>query len=375
LAVDWDRETAALVCNALPNLSPRTFLRLVERLGNGLGHVLSAGEGELAGELALPPRSVDCVLHWKDHVDPEKEFLALERFGGRFISQFSPDYPAILRSLEDPPIGFYLAGKDIARARSVAIVGSRTCTFAGETLAQNLARQLSELGYIVASGMAKGIDLAAHVGSLAAHGHTVAVLAGALDQIYPPENADLYRRIREEGTLFSEFPFSQTIQRQNFPIRNRIITGLSAATVVVESPLIGGSMLSARSARRQRRPLFAVPGRLTDPRSAGCLKLIREGAHLFTGVEDIFAVIGTAPRASQLQLSLDPEQGQAPAREHNFSAAERIVWEHLVQLGRATADELAAAADLDVLNCAQILQNLRIGGAVTRDPSGEFTAA
>ncbi|MDR2030050.1 MAG: DNA-processing protein DprA [Puniceicoccales bacterium] len=364
----WDREVVAQVCNALPYLGPHAFHRLVERLGSDVGRIFSSSEAELVEEFSLSHRAAASVLSWETHIDLEREYLAMERCGGRFISCLAPDYPQQLRAVDNAPIGLYVAGRDIANVRSVAIVGSRICTFYGEMLAQNLAKQLVEAGYAVASGLAKGIDLAAHGGALAANGHTIAVLAGALDSIYPPENAETYHRIRRDGTLASEFSFGQRVQRQNFAIRNRIITGLSAATVVVESPCNGGSMLSARFARDQKRPLFAVPGRLSDPRSAGCLKLIREGAHLFTGVEDLFQILDHSPRPAQLQLDLSQKLQPCPTLE----GIELRIWKALARQGRATAEELAAELDMAVLECAQLLQTMRIGGAVTREPSGEF---
>jgi DNA processing protein len=196
------------------------------------------------------------------------------------------------------------------------------------------------------------------------------VLAGALDHIYPPTNADLYHRIRASGTILSEFPFGKTVDRQCFAIRNRIITGMAAATIVVESPEDGGSMLSAGFALRQGRPLFAIPGRLNDPCSGGCHRLIREGAHLFTCIDDVLAVLdnGTAVRRSSTKISQC-----APVEQLSFLDSEQEMWQALTsRSGGATAEELANAVGMDSVECAHFLQDLYIRGIVRRELSGAF---
>jgi DNA processing protein len=257
----------------------------------------------------------------------------------------------------------------------VAIVGTRRCTFYGEQTAYRLSRDLAERGVTVISGLALGIDMAAHSGALAGGGHTVAVLGCGLDISYPPENADLQRQISQKGTLLSEFSFGRPVDRRSFAIRNRIITGLAGAVVVVESPRTGGSMLSARFARQQNRPLLAVPGRIGEESGAGCNDLIREGALLCRSGEDILEALTDFPVSRQAgtgsQGVLDfPDIHGPPV---SLTESERKIWTALGNGPPRDADGLAADASLPPLECAQILQSWILGGWVRRDLAGTYS--
>jgi DNA processing protein len=197
------------------------------------------------------------------------------------------DYPRLLREISDPPIGLYRLGAESFAAPNIAIVGSRRTTLYGLTVARKIAGELARLGFCVVSGLARGIDTAAHEGALDAGGRTIAVLGTGLDLVYPPENLGLFRRIAETGAVLTEFPFGRRADRQSFAMRNRIVAGMAEAIIVVESDVDGGAMITARFAGEQGRLLFAVPGRIDQKTSAGCHQLIRDGATLFTGVDDL----------------------------------------------------------------------------------------
>ncbi|TMD16658.1 MAG: DNA-protecting protein DprA, partial [Chloroflexi bacterium] len=199
-----------------------------------------------------------------------------------------PGYPALLRAIADPPDRLYVRGT-IPSGCMIAVVGSRRATPYGLRVAERLARELAGLGVVVVSGLARGVDAAAHRGALAAGGQTVAVLAGGLDRIYPPEHASMAEQIAGQGALLSEARDGTAPLPGLFPVRNRIISGLSRGLVVVEAAERSGALITARMALEQGREVFAVPGSIENPLTAGTHGLIRDGAGLVQGVEDVLA--------------------------------------------------------------------------------------
>ena len=286
---------ALLVLNALPNIGPITTNRLLETLGGDPRRVFAAEARTLQAVRGVGPVIADYLLHWEEHFDLAREEGRLAKARAEFIPTRDPRYPAALREIHDPPIGLYQKGGYRWDRPGVAIVGSRRTTLYGQAVAKRFAGELARAGFCVISGLARGIDTAAHEGALEAGGATAAVLGTGIDIVYPPENLDLYRRVEAGGAIVSEFPFGRRADRQSFAMRNRIVSGLCAAVVVVESDVDGGSMITAKFAGEQGRPLFAVPGRIDQPTSAGCHQLIRDGATLCTGVDDILAELQSLP--------------------------------------------------------------------------------
>jgi DNA processing protein len=280
---------ALLVLNALPNIGPITTNRLLEELGGDPRAIFTAGARRLEAVKGVGPAISGTITHWRDHFDLEREERRLAETGATFITTRDEAYPKQLRQIHDPPIGLYRRGAYAFEHPGIAIVGSRRTTLYGQAVAKKLGTELAERGFCVVSGLARGIDTAAHEGALAVGGRTAAVLGNGLDIIYPPENLDLYRRIAEHGAIVSEFPFGRRADRQSFAMRNRIISGMCEAIVVVESDVDGGAMITARFAGEHGRLIFAVPGRIDQPSSRGCHQLIRDGATLLTGVDDILA--------------------------------------------------------------------------------------
>jgi DNA processing protein len=340
-------------------------------LGTSIGEIFKGNEDFLGHQLGLADGIVRSILGWEGLLDLQRELAEMEKWGAVFLPVFSDDYPKLLKEIDDAPIGIYAMGDPTFFQDAIAIVGTRNCTLYGEKIAYELGRDLVERNCTVVSGLAKGIDMAAHGGALAGHGKTVAVLAGGLDKVYPAENRDLYEKIRCEGTLVSEFPFSRHVDRQSFAIRNRIITGLARATVVVESPIRGGSMLSAGFARQQGRPLFAVPGRVGDLCSEGCLQLIRDGAGIWTHVDDLF--FGKEGRNSVPERKLPPVQGTIwEVEPENLEEDDRKIFQLLQHGEPQTVEEVAAALHLSPLECGNKMQLLQIRGILQRKISGEF---
>jgi DNA processing protein len=241
-----------------------------------------------------------------------RETAALAKLGGRFVFLDDPHYPPLLALLpEAPPVLAVLGDASLLAAPAVAIVGARNASSAGRRIAEELAEALAGKGLTVVSGLARGIDTAAHEGALRAGG-TVAVLPGGLDVPYPPENAALVARIAERGAVVAESPLGTAPQNRHFPRRNRIVAGLSLGVVVVEAAHRSGTLITARLGLEQGREVFAVPGSPLDPRCRGSNDLIRQGAHLVETADDVLDHLPEAPRAGPL---FDPARMAPESRE------------------------------------------------------------
>ena len=281
------RSQALVVLNALPHLGPITANRLLEACGGDPVAVLTTDPAALRSVRGVGPVIAETLVAWRSHVDLAAEERGLRANRAIFLAAGDEGYPILLREIHDPPIGLYCRGRYEPAQTSVAIVGSRRTTQYGLAAARRLGGELARRGFCVVSGLARGIDTAAHEGALDAGGRTVAVLGTGVDLVYPPENRTLTERIAREGALLSEFRLGRSADRQSFAMRNRIVAGMSAAIVVVESDVDGGSMITARFAAEQGRVVLAVPGRIDQPTSAGCHQLIRDGAVLLTSAEDV----------------------------------------------------------------------------------------
>lgn len=263
------------------NVGPVTFDQLVKRFG-------TAGKA-LAALPDLANRGGRRITLATDAA-VDKELADGAEFGARLIAACEPEFPQALAALDPPPPLIWTRGRtELLDRPCVAIVGARVASAAGQRFARGLALELGEAGYVIVSGLARGIDSAAHAGSLLSG--TVAVLGGGVDDIYPPEHRDLYARIAEQGCVVSESEPGRKAVARDFPRRNRIISGLSRAVVVVEAELRSGSLITARLAAEQGREVLAVPGSPLDPRARGTNDLIRQGAALCEGAEDVLRAL------------------------------------------------------------------------------------
>ncbi|MEE2849196.1 MAG: DNA-processing protein DprA [Pseudomonadota bacterium] len=258
-------------------IGPVAFTQLIGRYGSALNALDALPDlVRKSGAASIPP-PVEAV---------EREIAAGDAIGARLLVLGDSDYPEMLAALDPPPPILWTRGRvDLLNQPSVAIVGARIASAGGQRIARGLAQQLGQAGHVVVSGMARGIDAAAHEGALATG--TVAVLGGGVNDIYPSEHADLYARLTEQGCVVSESPVGARAQARDFPRRNRIISGLSRGVVVVEAEVRSGSLITARLAAEQGRDVFAVPGSPLDPRARGPNELLRQGAILCEGIEDI----------------------------------------------------------------------------------------
>ena len=296
------------------SIGPRSFRSLMNRFG-GAAAALDAlpGLARQAGrDIRICPAG-----------EAEREFEGLARLGGRFIALGETEYPVPLQAIDSaPPLLAVLGRADVLQRPGVALVGSRNASAAGMKFTARLARELGEADFTVVSGLARGIDTAAHEASLETG--TVAVLAGGLDEIYPPQNIPLARRILERGALVSEMPLGWTARARDFPRRNRLVSGLSLGTVVVEAARRSGSLITARFANEQGRLVFAVPGSPLDPRAEGGNHLIREGATLCAEAAHVIEALQPL-RQRELALSLPPRL----MREAPGEPAPEAMWDEL----------------------------------------------
>lgn len=296
----------------------------------------------------------------------EQEFERGERLGARLLVLGEPDYPPALAAVDPPPPVLWTRGDASLLSREgIAIVGARVASAGGLRIARGLAQQLGEAGHVVVSGLARGIDGAAHQGALPTG--TVAVLGGGVDDIYPPEHRELYAEIVERGCVVSESPVGARAQARDFPRRNRIISGLSRGVIVVEAELRSGSLITARLAAEQGREVFAVPGSPLDPRSKGTNELIRQGAVLCEGIEDVERTF-SGPRT----LREPPQELFSQDEEPDEAVLEQVA--ALLSPTPTPRDELARALGLPVGLVAAALLELSLAGRATLLPGGLASA-
>ena len=278
---------ACVALNMIPQMGPVRLRRLLDAFGSA-EKILLARADQLAAIDGIPRALAENISRWQEFADPTAELKKAADLGARIITAEDAEYPSALREIHDPPIVLYVRGQLTERDRNaVAVVGSRKATHYATESAKKLSFQMAYAGLTVASGLARGIDTAAHQGALAAKGRTIAVIGSGLGELYPPENAELADRIAASGAVISEFPIDTKPDRQTFPIRNRIVTGLSFGVLVVEAGANSGALISANMAAEQGRTLYAVPGRIDAPAALGSNRLIQQGAKLVITVDDI----------------------------------------------------------------------------------------
>lgn len=273
----------------IEHVGPVRLRMLLERFGDPV-RILHCSRSELLQVAGVGEETATAIADWEATVDLTAELKRVQDYGCRVVIPEDEEYPALLREIYDPPIVLYVRGRLEARDKNaVALVGSRRTTVYGTEMARKLAYQLAYTGVTVVSGGARGIDTAAHQGALSAKGRTVAVLGTGINIVFPAENAELFGRITAQGAVITQFPFNRPADRQSFPIRNRIVAGMTLGTVVVEAGLNSGALITAGMALDAGRQLFAVPGRVDSPQSRGCHDLIKKGAKLCESVEDILS--------------------------------------------------------------------------------------
>lgn len=302
-------------------VGPCTLANLLERFGTA-SDVLQASPQELS-----EAEGVGVLLSRRIRSNEFRD-LALSVFslcedkGVRLLFPWEPEFPRLLKELPDPPMLLYVRGEFVRTdALSIAIVGTRGATQYGRSQAERFSRALARAGLTIVSGLARGIDAAAHSGALEADGRTIAVLSSGVAEIYPPQHQELAERIAENGVLISEMPPGAKPKKGMFPQRNRLISGLSLGTIVIEAAERSGALITARLAGEQGREVFALPGLVTAPNARGCHRLIKDGAHLIQDPEDVLEELG--PMVEEVVLS--PEQTVRHAAELQLNEQENAV--------------------------------------------------
>ncbi len=289
-------QEALVALNMLPTIGPIRTRRLLEAFGQPAA-VLGAAVDRLMRVDGIGEESAKIVHGWHDHADPSAEIQEAVERGIAIVTQDDDDYPAPLRDTYDPPLLLYVWGQLEARDRhAIGIVGSRRTTHYGTHATQMLSYQLAQAGFTIISGLARGIDTAAHEAAIAANGRTVAVVGSGLGKLYPPENLGLAEKIAAgHGAVVSEFPLHTAPDKQTFPMRNRIVAAWVRALLVVECPAWSGALITANLATEYGKPVFAVPGPINQATSAGCNQLIRDGATLVCDASHILDDLGELP--------------------------------------------------------------------------------
>jgi DNA processing protein len=365
-----DETLSWLELSLISGVGTKTFYRLLDHFGTARS-VLDASPAALRQAPGVGPALVEAIGRGSK-TELAKSIQLIEQQGVSVMSIRDDDYPEALKHIDDPPPLLYVKGTLRAIDRNaISIVGSRRATHYGKTVAERLAADLSRLGVTVVSGLAYGVDAAAHRGSLAAGGRTLAVLGCGVDVVYPRANKTLHEQIPTAGALISEFPMGTQPDAGLFPVRNRIVSGLSLGTLVIEAPRKSGALITARHALEQGREVFAVPGAIYSPYSEGCHRLIKDGAKL---VENVFDILDEIKNAITVIASDD--DGQEPRAAENASAPpltkdEKTVFNFL-SMEPAHIDDISDECRLTAQRAASALLTLELKGLARQLPGKRF---
>ncbi len=367
-----DRYLGWLALALTPGLGARLAGKLLREFGSAEA-IFNASLTAL--EACRLPAAVAQAIHSRAPLaEAEKELAKAQQLGCRLLTWDEPAYPHLLREIYDPPPLLYVRGNpDVLDRHAIAIVGTRRPTPYGNQMAERLARDLADRGLVITSGLARGIDSSAHKGALAsARGTTVGVLGNGIDVVYPKENKKLFAQIEERGAIFTEFPLGTFPAPQNFPIRNRIIAGMSLGVVVVEGAQYSGSLITARLAMEFNREVYGVPGNVTQPSSFGPNQLIKQGAKLVTGWEDVVEELPTEIRAQLFPVETTTAEERASLFEQTLSPAERALYALLSTDQPRHVDELVETSGLSSSEVLAALFELEMTGIVRQMPGKQF---
>lgn len=364
-AAEQDERLARLRLIRTENVGPVNFRRLIGRFGSAQEALEKLPE--------VVARAGRKKLRIASLPEAEREWQATEKLGARFIMIGDSDYPPLLQEVDGaPPLIAVIGNLALLQRPTVAIVGARNASANGRTICRRIASGLGETGITVASGLARGIDAEAHATTLQTG--TVAVIAGGIDNFYPPENEDLQRRIAEQGLIIAESPFGTQPRSRHFPRRNRIISGVSLGVAVIEAAMRSGSLITARQAGEQGRDVFAVPGSPLDPRSAGANRLIREGATLIENADDILQQIGPAGLFEERRrtvLDTAPTDPPDPISDNDGEQGRQAIREALSP-SPADADTLIRTTGLPPAVFHALVLELEIAGTAERHAGNRY---
>ncbi|HXX45818.1 MAG TPA: DNA-processing protein DprA [Candidatus Acidoferrales bacterium] len=355
-----------------PGLGARTAGKLLREFGSP-DEIFNASLTALEAQ-HLPAAVAQTINSRRPLSDAARELAQAQAIGCRLLTWYEPEYPTPLREIYDPPPLLYAKGNvGLLNRHLISIVGARRPTPYGNQMAQRLAKDLADRGLVVVSGAARGIDASAHRGALnSAAGATLGVLGCGIDVVYPKENKKIFEEIEERGALISEFPIGTFPAPQNFPIRNRVIAGMALGVVVVEGAQYSGSLITARLAMEFGREVYGVPGNVTQPSSFGPNQLIKQGAKLVTGWEDVVEELSTPVRAELMPVEDVPHAERAAMIEETLGPSERPLY-NLLSLDEARhVDELVENSGLSSSEVLAALFDLELKGVVRQLPGKQF---
>jgi DNA processing protein len=357
---------ACIALNMVAKMGPVRLRKLLEVFETP-ERILAAKRSELRGVEGIGNEVAEEIANWESSVDLAAELERIREFGAEVITAQSPSYPRQLREIHAPPIVLYVWGELTERDQhAIGVIGSRRTSHYGAECAKKLSYQLAYAGLTVISGLARGIDTAAHQGAIAAKGRTIAVIGSGLTKLYPPENAALAEKIRSgNGAVVSEFSMAVEPDRQTFPMRNRIISGWSHGILVVEAGLNSGALITASQAIEQGRSVYAVPGHINAPTAHGSNRLIQQGAKLVMDAGDIL---------DDLQILL-PEKQKLPEAScrplPELSTDERLIYDAILPT-ETPIDQIAATSELPAAIVSSVLLRLELKRLVKQLPGKYF---
>jgi DNA processing protein len=366
------RREAFLLLNSLPKLGPISTSRLLDAFHGDPVKILHANKEKLLSVKGIGSAMIASIQNPLNEGWVKKELGNIKNYESSFITE--NDLPKALHEIYDTPLGLYQKGS-VPDGPYVSIVGTRIPSLYAQKICQEVSSKLAQKGFCIVSGMARGIDAIAHQAALDVNGKTIAFLGSGIDIIYPPEHLSLYREIATKGAVLSEFPFGRKADRRTFPMRNRLVSGISSGTVVVESGASGGSLITARFAAEQGRSVFAVPGRVDQASSLGCHHLIREGATLIRNANDI---IDDLLPSLTLDFSVDTASSQASESQPrnlesvNFSKNEVTIMHALQQDGIMSSEEISSKSTLQAQDIASTLTGLELAGYISKRADGRY---
>ena len=361
-------ETEALIAlNMLPKIGPVRARRLMEACGGAAG-VLRAGTVTLQKVNGIGRETAEIIQKWEEHTDVAGELKRMTEMGLTLFTEHDEAWPENFRQMHDAPLLLYVWGKIETRDKSaIGVVGSRKATVYGLTCAKKFAFQLAHAGVTVLSGLARGIDTAAHEGAVAAKGRTIAIIGSGLARLYPPENQALAERIAGgHGAVVSEFPILTEPDKQTFPQRNRLVSGWSQGILVVEAPAWSGALITANNAADQGRTVYAIPGPVDRPTSAGCNKLIQNGARLVIDAADILDDMNAL-----LPDARSPAEAPVNQSPPSLSETEQSLWDALAE-GETQMDTIIARTGLPAATASSQLMRMELKRLVKQLPGRYF---
>jgi DNA processing protein len=367
-----DRYLGWLALALVPGLGARLAGKLLRQFGSP--EAIFAASLTSLEACRIPAEPAQAIVSQEPLRSAEKELARVREAGLSLLHWDEPAYPPLLKEIYDPPPMLYVCGNlELLSRHAIAIVGTRRPSPYGNQMSERLARDLAERGVLIVSGLARGIDTSAHRGALAApNGATAAVLGTGADVIYPRENKKLFAQVAERGVLLTEFPMGTYPAPQNFPIRNRIIAGMSLGVVVVEGAEHSGSLITARLAMESSREVFGVPGNATNPASFGPNQLIKQGAKLVTSWEDVIEELPTEIRAALVPVEAPDATERASLFEESLNPSEKILCGLLNADEARHVDELVELSGLNSSEVLATLFELEMKGLVRQLPGKHF---